>query len=320
MWLSTEETVPASPDPAGAPTGAEAHSGVSRGPQLWLAGARLKTLPSVFAPVAVGTAIARSEGEVSAVRCALTLVFALGFVVGTNYLNDYSDGIRGTDAHRVGPLRLVGSGRASPRQVLRVGLALYALSAVVGLALAVTVSWWLLGLTALCPLGGWFYTGGKRPYGYRALGEVSVFTFFGVIAVCGTVFIQLGRVPWLALGASVPIGLVVCALLVTNNLRDIPTDAVAGKITLAVVIGEARTRALYLAFVAGALASAAALALVRPSALLALGSVPFALFPLRRVLGGARGRDLVPALEHTCLFMLVFGALLAVGLGQRPLP
>ncbi|CAL9647331.1 1,4-dihydroxy-2-naphthoate octaprenyltransferase [Streptomyces sp. enrichment culture] len=280
----------------------------------WLAGARPKTLPATFAPIAVGTAIAHTLGHVSAWRATLTVLFALSFVIGTNFLNDYGDGVRGTDDGRVGPVRLVGSGRAAPRQVLRAGLALYALAALTGLLMAVTVSWWLLALTAVCALGGWFYTGGSRPYGYRGLGEVSVFLFHGVIAVCATAYIQLGRVPLLALAASVPVGLLVCALLVTNNLRDIPTDAAAGKITLAVRIGDRRTRALYLSCVGVAFAAVPALAAARPWALLALAAVLCAVVPVRRVLGGARGAALVPVLEQTCVLLLGFGALLAIGL------
>ncbi|NUS85895.1 MAG: 1,4-dihydroxy-2-naphthoate polyprenyltransferase [Streptomyces sp.] len=282
----------------------------------WLIGARLKTLPATFAPIAVGTAIAHSLGQVSWWRTALTVVFALSFVIGTNFLNDYSDGVRGADTHRVGPVRLVGSGQATPRQVLRSGMVLYALAALTGVLMAVTISWWLLALTAFCALGGWFYTGGSRPYGYRGLGEVSVFLFHGVIAVCATAYIQLGRVPLLALSAAVPIGLLVCALLVTNNLRDIPTDAAAGKITLAVRLGDRRTRRLYVFCVETAFAWGPALAMTRPWALLVFAAVPFAVFPLRRVVTGARGADLIAALEHTCLLLLVFGVLLAIGLAR----
>ena len=282
----------------------------------WLIGARLKTLPATFAPIAVGTAIAHSLGQVTGWRTALTVVFALCFVIGTNFLNDYSDGVRGADAHRVGPVRLVGSGQAAPRQVLRSGVVLYALAALTGVLMAVTISWWLLALTAFCALGGWFYTGGSRPYGYRGLGEVSVFLFHGVIAVCATTYIQLGRVPLLALSAAVPIGLLVCALLVTNNLRDIPTDAAAGKITLAVRMGDRRTRKLYVFCVETAFAWGPPLAMTRPWALLVFAAVPFAVFPLRRVVTGARGADLIAPLEHTCLLLLVFGALRAIGLAR----
>nr|WP_308379354.1 1,4-dihydroxy-2-naphthoate polyprenyltransferase [Streptomyces sp. ISL-43] len=280
----------------------------------WLVGARLKTLPVTLAPIVVGWAVARSLGHFSWWRATLTLLFALGFVLGTNFFNDYSDGVRGADDERVGPVRLVGSGQASPRQVLRMGLALYGLSVLAGVVMAVTVSWWLLALAALCALGGWFYTGGSRPYGYLGLGDVSIFLFHGVIAVCATAYIQLGRVPLLALGASVPIGLLACALLTTNNLRDIPTDTAAGKITLAVRLGDGRTRVYYLLCVGAAFASGLLLAAARPWVLLVLAAAPFAVIPLRRVLGGARGSELIAALEHTCVLLLVYGALLAIGL------
>lgn len=291
-----------------------AGSRLPAGVRNWLVGARLKTLPATLAPVAVGTAIAHSLGEVVGWRLALTLLFGLGFVLGANFLNDYSDGVRGTDTDRVGPVRLVGSGQADARQVLRSGLVLYGIAALTAVVLAVTVSWLLLALAVGCALAGWFYTGGSKPYGYQGLGEVGVFLFHGVIAVCATVFIQLERIPPLALAASVPIGLLTCALLVTNNLRDIPTDSAAGKITLAVRIGERRTRMLYLACVGTPFAAGLALALARPWMLLVLAAVPAAVFPLRRVLGGARGADLIAALEHTCLLLLVFGALQTIGL------
>jgi 1,4-dihydroxy-2-naphthoate octaprenyltransferase len=280
----------------------------------WLVGARLKTMPATFAPVAVGTAVAASMGTFVVWRTVLTMLYALCFVIGTNYLNDYSDGIRGTDAQRVGPVRLVGSGRVPAPTVLRAGLALFVGAGVIGVILAVTVSWWLLGLTVVCAFGGWSYTGGAKPYGYRAMGEVSVFLYHGVIAVCGTVFIQLVRIPLLALGASIPVGLVVVAILITNNLRDIPTDAAAGKITLAVVIGDRKTRALYLAVLAVAFGSALALLSARPWVVLVLASLPFAVAPVRRVVTGMRGADLVPALEQTAVLMLAFGTLFTVGL------
>ncbi|MGF1425093.1 1,4-dihydroxy-2-naphthoate polyprenyltransferase [Kitasatospora sp. LaBMicrA B282] len=282
--------------------------------RAWLLGARLKTLPVTLAPIAVGTAVAAADGSVRAWRTALTLLFALGFVLGTNFLNDYSDGIRGADDNRVGPVRLVGSGRASARQVLRFGLALYGVATVAGLVMAVTISWWLLALAALCALGGWFYTGGASPYGYRSLGDVSIFVFHGIIAVCATTFIQLHRVPATAVGAGVPMGLLACALLTTNNLRDIPTDSAAGKITVAVRLGERRTRVYYALLVAAAFAAALALAPQRPAVLLVVAAAPVAVLPLRLVLGGARGAALIPALEHTCWLLLAFGALLSTGL------
>lgn len=280
----------------------------------WVAGARLKTLPVTFAPIVVGLAIAHGAGHLDWSRAALTTVFLLGFVLGTNFFNDYSDGVRGVDDHRAGPARLVGSGQATPRQVFRHGVALYVVGSLAGLVLAVLVSWWLVALTVFIGLGGWFYTGGSRPYGYRGLGEVSIFLYHGIVFVCAPVYIQLGHVPLLALGASVPVGFLACALLTTNNLRDIPTDAAAGKITLAVRLGAARTRQFYVLCVAAAFVSAILLGPARPWTLLVLGAVPVAVLPVRRVLSGAAGRDLVPALEHTCLLLLAFGSLQAIGL------
>ncbi len=280
----------------------------------WVAGARLKTLPVTFAPLAVGLAIAHEAGKVDWWHAALTAVLVLGFVLGTNFFNDYSDGIRGVDDHRAGPARLVGSGQATPRQVFRHGLALYAVGALTGLVLAVLVSWWVLALTVALALGGWFYTGGARPYGYRGFGEISIFVYHGVVFVCAPAAIQLGHVPPIALAASVPLGFLACALLTTNNLRDIPTDAAAGKITLAVRMGAGPTRQLYVLCVAAAFVFALLLASARPGAFLVLAAVPVAVRPVRRVLSGAAGRDLIPALEHTCLLLLAFGSLQAIGL------
>ncbi|MGK5627884.1 1,4-dihydroxy-2-naphthoate polyprenyltransferase [Streptomyces sp. URMC 123] len=280
----------------------------------WVIGARLKTLPVSYAPLAVGLAIAHAYGSVDAWRAVLTVVLVLGFVLGTNFFNDYSDGIRGVDDHRAGPTRVVGSGRATPRQVFRHGAVLYGIGALAGLGLAVLVSWWLLAVTALIALGGWFYTGGSRPYGYRGLGEISIFFYHGVVFVCVPAYVQLGRVPWEALAGAVPVGLLACALLTTNNLRDIPTDAAAGKITLAVRRGAGWARRFYVFCVVGAFAAALLVAFAHPWALLVLGAVPFAVFPVRRVVSGAGGRDLIPALEHTCLMLLVFGTLQAIGM------
>ncbi|RLU81384.1 1,4-dihydroxy-2-naphthoate polyprenyltransferase [Streptomyces griseocarneus] len=271
-------------------------------------------MPATWAPLVTGLAIAHSLGSIDWWRAVLTVLFLLGFVIGTNFCNDYSDGVRGTDSNRVGPVRLVGSGQVSPRQVLRVGMVCYAVMAAAGLILAATVSWWMIAVTVFCGLGGWYYTGGSKPYGYRGLGEVSVFIHHGLIFVCATAGVQLGHVPWLALAASVPAGLLCCALLVTNNLRDIETDAAAGKITLAVRLGEPRTRALYTGIVGVAFASALALAPDRPWTLLVLAALPFAVAPLRRVLSGARGTDLIAALEGTCLLIFAFGTLFAIGL------
>ena len=283
----------------------------------WVAGARPRTLPAAIVPVVVGSGVAVGYGRLEAWRAVLALFVALALQVGVNYANDYSDGIRGTDTRRVGPVRLVGSGLAPPRQVLAAALGCFAAACVAGLVLAAVTSWWLIPLGGLSVAAAWFYTGGERPYGYRALGEVSVFLFFGLAAVAGTAYVQMDRVAWLALAAAVPVGLLACALLVINNLRDIPTDAATGKRTLAVVAGDQWTRLLYMGCALVPFAAAAAIAPVRPLALLALAAMPLALAPVRLVRGGASGPRLITALGQTGRLQLAFGVLLTVGLAIR---
>jgi 1,4-dihydroxy-2-naphthoate octaprenyltransferase len=267
--------------------------------------------------VAVGSGVAAGYGSFIAWRAGLALIVSLALQVGVNFANDYSDGIRGTDELRVGPVRLVGSGLATPRQVASAAAACFGVAAVAGLVLAAVTSWWLLVLGAAAIAAAWFYTGGSRPYGYRALGEVSVFAFFGLGAVIGTAYVQMDRVSWLALGAAVPVGLLACALLVINNLRDIPTDEVSGKRTLAVVIGDRRTRMLYVACVILPFAAAIVMAPVAVFSLLALLALPLAIPPARQALSGITGRDLVAVLGETGRLQLVFGALLTAGLAIR---
>ena len=285
----------------------------------WVAGARPRTLPAAIVPVAVGSGVAAGYGDFVAWRAALALVVALALQVGVNYANDYSDGIRGTDKQRVGPVRLVGSGLATPRQVLTAAFASFFVAGVAGLVLAAVVSWWLLLLGVAAIAAAWFYTGGSRPYGYRALGELSVFAFFGIGAVVGTAYVQMNRLAWLALAAAVPVGLLACALLVINNLRDIPTDEITGKRTLAVVLGDQRTRVLYTVCVLAPFAVAAGMAVVAPLALVTLAGLPLAAIPARQVLlKGASGRDLIAVLGETGRLQLAFGLLLTVGLAVRP--
>ena len=281
----------------------------------WVAGARPRTLPAAVAPVLVGSGAAAHAGAFAPGRALLALVVALALQVAVNYANDYSDGVRGTDADRVGPLRLVGSGVAAPAAVRTAALLSFAVAAVAGLVLALLTTMWLLPLGAVMIAAAWGYTGGASPYGYRGLGEVSVFVFFGLVAVVGTTYVQAERVTAPAVLGGVACGALACAILVTNNLRDIPTDAVAGKRTLAVVLGDARTRALYLGLVALSFAVAVVLAVaVAPWSLLALLALPLAVAPARRVRGGASGRDLVPVLGGTGRLQLVFAVLLTAGL------
>jgi 1,4-dihydroxy-2-naphthoate polyprenyltransferase len=284
----------------------------------WVNGARPRTLPAAVVPVLVGTGVAIGAGLFSAWRAALALVVALALQVGVNYANDYSDGIRGTDQVRVGPARLVGSGLAQPRQVLAASLVCFAVACAAGAVLAASVSWWLLAPGAAAVAAAWFYTGGKHPYGYRGFGELAVFVFFGLAAVVGTAYVQMERVSWLAIVAAVPVGLLACALLVINNLRDIPADEQAGKRTLAVALGERRTRRLYLACLLVPFCVAGAIVPVAPVAAAALLAIPAAVLPARLVLRGSSGRELITALGQTGRLQLAFGVLLAIGLAIRP--
>ncbi|MFC7644231.1 1,4-dihydroxy-2-naphthoate polyprenyltransferase [Streptosporangium lutulentum] len=284
-------------------------------PSQWIAGARPRTLPAAVVPVAIGTGVAIGYDGAVWWRALLALFVALALQVGVNYANDYSDGVRGTDDDRVGPMRLVGSGAAAPRQVLAAALGCFLAAAVAGLVLVVvTGAWWLLLVGAAAIAAAWFYTGGRSPYGYRALGEVSVFVFFGLVAVTGTTFVQLEYLPWLALAAAIPAGLLACALLMVNNLRDIVTDGPSGKRTMAVVLGDSRTRVLYTFCLLLPLVIALALALWHPFAALAVLTAPLALAPVKAVREGATGPALIATLQQTGRFQLLYGLLFAIGL------
>ncbi|MGY1630186.1 1,4-dihydroxy-2-naphthoate polyprenyltransferase [Geodermatophilus sp. SYSU D01186] len=283
-------------------------------PAQWLAGARPRTLPAAVAPVFVGTGAAAALDGFRLVPALLALVVALALQVAVNYANDHSDGKRGTDTVRVGPMRLVGSGAATARQVLVAAVLSFAVAGVAGLALAALSSWWLVAVGAVCIVAAWTYTGGPLPYGYRALGEVFVFVFFGLVAVVGTTFVQTRSVEGLAVAASVPIGLLIVALLVVNNLRDIEGDAAVGKRTLAVLMGDRGTRVTFAALPVVAFAVVVGIGVVRPEALLALLAVPLAVPPVRTVLTGGRGPALIGALGGTGRLTLVTGVLLGAGL------
>jgi len=282
----------------------------------WVAGARPRTLPAAVSPVLVGTGAAAAVGSALINRALLALVVAVALQVGVNYANDYSDGTRGTDNQRVGPLRLVGSGTATPAAVHTAAWVCFGVAALAGLVLVVlTGEWWLLGVGALAVAAAWYYTGGRRPYGYRGFGEVSVFLFFGLVAVVGTTYVQVGRVTASSVVSGVAVGCLACAILVANNLRDMPSDARGGKRTLAVLLGSRRTRLLYLALLATAYAMALALAVAgRAWAGLAVLSVPLAARAARPIVRGARGLALVPALRDTALTELAYAILLAFGL------
>jgi 1,4-dihydroxy-2-naphthoate octaprenyltransferase len=280
----------------------------------WIAGARPKTLPAAIVPVAVGLAAAAGSPDVRWWLGAPALVVSLALQVGVNYANDYSDGIRGTDEQRVGPLRLVGSGLVAPRKVKMAAFAAFGVAAVAGLVIAVATSPWLLAVGVVAIAAAWFYTGGKNPYGYIGLGEVFVFVFFGLVATVGSTFAVSEQLPSLAWLASVPVGCLACALLVVNNLRDIPTDVDAGKKTLAVRLGDPRTRSLYMVLCVVALVFVVLAGVQRPAAVFGLVGLAAVLRPLGLVRSGVKGRDLIAVLGSTGRAQMMFGVTFSIGL------
>jgi 1,4-dihydroxy-2-naphthoate octaprenyltransferase len=318
----------------------------------WIAGARPRTLPAAVVPVAVGTAagylssghitlstVSASGGcrgagcvaftrELSWLNAVLALVVALGVQIGTNYVNDYADGVRGTDAHRVGPVRLVAGRLATVGQVKRAALASFGIAGVAGLILSARVTWWFIPLGLLCGLAGWAYTGGPKPYGYLGFGELFVFVFFGLVATAGSAYVQHApfevsfaahilayHYNWaFVLWTGVPVGLLAAALLEANNLRDVDTDTVTGKKTLAVRLGRRNGGLLYAATLAAAALSIGIVAHYRTWALITFAAAPVAVAPLRLALGEQTGRSLLPMLGRTARLQIVAGALLTVGL------
>lgn len=283
----------------------------------WLEGARPRTLPTAISPVLAGTSIAWWYGGADLVVAALCLVIALGLVIAVNFANDYSDGVRGADENRVGPQRLVGSGAAQPGTVRTAAFVCFGISALAGLAVTLlTGQLWLIAVGVLCILAAWFYTGGRHPYGYLGLGEIFVFVFFGLVAVGGTVLLQLGRVPLAGWAGACGIGLLACAVLVTNNLRDIVGDTASGKRTLETRLGDRATRWLYVVMVAlAALTVFVVAALTTWWALLALGSLVLLVPACRSLLAGATGMDLVATLRATGQGELLCAVGLVVGVG-----
>jgi len=281
----------------------------------WIIGARPRTLPAAVVPVAIGAGCAVGlDDDVVWWRVGLALIVSLALQVGVNYANDYSDGVRGTDDVRVGPARLVASGLAAASAVKTAAIVAFAVAAVAGLAVALTTSLWLLVVGVAAIAAGWFYTGGSHPYGYMGLGEVFVFVFFGLVATVGTTFAAVETITPLSIVMGGAAGALACALLVINNLRDIPTDREVGKRTLAVRLGDERTRWFYVSLIVLAFVLVIVAAVDRTPVVLALLATPLAVAPVRRVLSGAQGPALIGVLGATGRLQLAFGALATIGL------
>ena len=278
-------------------------------PAQWLEGARPHTWANAIAPVLAGTAAAALVGAANPLRAVLAGVVALAMIVGVNYANDYSDGIKGTDDDRSGPLRLTGSGLVEPKKVKYAAFASFGVGAVAGIALSLLSAWWLVLVGAACIAGAWFYTGGKNPYGYRGLGEVAVFVFFRLVAVLGTEFTQTGSVSWRGALLAISVGSLSSAVNLANNLRDIPTDSVSGKITLAVHLGDKRTRQLWVGLVSLAVVFTVAISIGHWWGLLALLATPLFVIAARPVTGGAQDKDLIPVLGLLGRGMLLWSLL-----------
>ncbi|MCH9814923.1 MAG: 1,4-dihydroxy-2-naphthoate polyprenyltransferase [Actinomycetia bacterium] len=282
----------------------------------WIAGARPRTLPAAFAPVAVGTGVAGYEGSINPLAALLALLVSVSLQIGVNYANDYSDGVKGTDKARVGPVRLVGQGLASAQAVRAAALLTLAIGGGFGfLLVALTQTWWLLIVGALAIAAAWLYTGGPRPYGYAGLGEAFVFVFFGIVAVVGTAYTQVGYVSAVGWVAAFAPGLWSVAILMVNNIRDIPGDRTVGKRTLAVRLGNHRSRNLFSGTVLAGFLAVVLCGLWTPWALLGMLALPLAISPIRIVQSDAAGKGLIPALGTTSRVLLAGGLLLGLGLG-----
>jgi 1,4-dihydroxy-2-naphthoate polyprenyltransferase len=281
----------------------------------WFAGARPRTLGAALSPVLVGTAAAYADADtVIWWRAGAALVVALALQIGVNYANDYSDGVRGTDTKRAGPLRLTASGVAAPAAVRNAAAVAFGVAAVVGLALAIAVDLRLLVVGAVAIAAAVLYTGGPRPYGYSGLGEVAVLVFFGFVATAGSAYVQLERVPAGAWWGAVAMGLLACAILLANNIRDIDTDRATGKRTLPVLVGAPAARGLFAGCTAGAFVAVGAVGVLYPPALIALAALPLAVQPVRLVMTRRDPPSLVAALVATARLELVVAVLLSIGL------
>ena len=282
---------------------------------LWVAGARPRTLPAAIAPVLVGTSLIRRDHHaINYLNALLALLVSLLLQIAVNYSNDYSDGIRGTDDSRVGPIRLVASGLASARAVKQAAIIAFAFAATAGVILAVRSSWWLILVGAISILAAWTYTGGKRPYGYSGFGEISVFIFFGLVATVGSYVAQSNHISWQSVLVSLPVGALSCSLLAINNLRDLPKDSLVSKRTLAVRLGDKRARQMFIGLLLFAHVSAALAALITPWALITLLFAPFTWQIIKAIQAGAQGAALIPMLGRIGKLQLFLSLSLALAL------
>ena len=281
-------------------------------PRDWWQAARPHTWPNAFSPVIVGSGAAAYAGGFSWWRALLALVVAWALIIGVNYANDYSDGIRGTDEDRTGPARLTGGRLAKPAHVKRAAFLAFGVAAVAGVALSLASAWWFILIGALAILGAWFYTGGKNPYGYRGLGEVAVFIFFGLVAVLGTEYTQAGAISWVGVGGAVAIGAISASVNLANNLRDIPSDTASGKVTLAVRLGDRATRRVYTALALTPFVISLLLATQLIPLVLALLALPLAIGGILVALRGATGPALIPLIKTTGQAMLLWAVITAV--------
>ncbi len=281
----------------------------------WLLGARPRTLPAAIAPVLVGTSLQRNQhGHILILNALLALAVSLLLQIAVNYANDYSDGVKGTDEVRVGPIRLVASGMANAKSVKRAAYLTFALAAIMGAILAARTSLWLILVGIVAILAAWNYTGGKSPYGYSGFGELSVFIFFGLVATIGSYFAQSQKISWQSFLLAIPVGSLACALLAINNLRDLPKDSEVGKRTVAVRIGDSRARYLFIGLLALAHFTVLLAATLSPWVLLSVLLIPFTIKICEKILAGASGRELIPLLGNTARLQLLLSTTLALAL------
>ncbi|WIM68038.1 1,4-dihydroxy-2-naphthoate polyprenyltransferase [Corynebacterium breve] len=280
----------------------------------WWEAARPHTWANAISPVVVGSGAAAFQGGAHFGRAILALIVAWALIIGVNYANDYSDGIRGTDEDRTGPTRLTGSGLAAPEHVKLAAFACFGVAGIAGIILSLWSAWWFILIGALCIAGAWFYTGGKNPYGYRGLGEVAVFIFFGLVAVLGTEYTQAGAVSWVGLASAVGIGSISASVNLANNIRDIPSDAEAGKITMAVRLGDKAARIVFAVLSMVPFAMSLFMAAAYTPVLVGFLALPLALHGVLTVLRGAQGKELIPVLGINGKAMLAWAVLTAVAL------